>query len=191
MNKVSAVCFDAFGTLIHYNGRRINPYRRLLHAGQGEQTERLPFLIRNAGVSVFAEELGLSYMLPIIQRELDDELAALQLFPEVEMVLRKLRAAGKRLAVCSNLAAEYGPAVRRLLPSLDAHVLSFEIGAAKPDPAIYNAVCAALGSHPRDVLFVGDSKRCDLHGPEAFGMQARWLDRKGGQTLVDVLGDYL
>lgn len=51
MNKVSAVCFDAFGTLIHYNGRRINPYRRLLHAGQGEQTERLPFLIRNAGVS--------------------------------------------------------------------------------------------------------------------------------------------
>lgn len=91
MNKVSAVCFDAFGTLIHYNGRRINPYRRLLHAGQGEQTERLPFLIRNAGVSVFAEELGLSYMLPTIQRELDDELAALQLFPEVEMVLRSKR----------------------------------------------------------------------------------------------------
>lgn len=191
MSKVTAVCFDAFGTLIHYNGRRINPYRRLIQVGQGEQAERLPFLTRNAGVAVFAEELGLSHMLPVIQRELDEEIVGLQLFPEVELVLRKLRAAGKRLVVCSNLAAEYGQAVRQLLPGFDAHVLSFEVGAAKPDPAIYSAVCAALGSCPRDVLFIGDSKRCDLHGPEAFGMQARWLDRKSGQTLVDVLGGHL
>ncbi len=69
--------------------------------------------------------------------------------------------------------------------------MSFEVGAAKPDPAIYSAVCAALGSQPRDVLFIGDSKRCDMRGPEAFGMQARWLDRKGRQTLVDVLGGSL
>jgi HAD superfamily hydrolase (TIGR01509 family) len=187
----TAVCFDAFGTLIRYNGPRLNPYRRLLPVSDGQRGERLPFLTRNAGIAVFADELGLSHLLPLIRRELDDEIAGLQLFPEAAPVLRRLRAAGKRLALCSNVAAEYGPAVRRLLPDLDAHVLSFEVGATKPDPAIYRAVCSALGSRPRDILFVGDSKRCDLHGPAAFGMQARWLNRKGGQTLVDVLTDYL
>jgi HAD superfamily hydrolase (TIGR01509 family) len=65
--------------------------------------------------------------------------------------------------------------------------LSFEVGAAKPEPAIYEAVCHALGKRPRDVLFIGDSKRCDFDGPQAFGMQARWLDRRGGQSLVDAL----
>ncbi len=184
---ITAVCFDAFGTLVRYNGQRVNPYRRLVTVEPGEQAFRLPFLTRNVPVDVFAEELGLSHLVPVIRRELNTEIAGLQLFSEVELALRKLRAAGKRVAVCSNLAHEYGQIVRQLLPSLDCYVLSYEVGMAKPDPAIYAAVCESLGSRPRDVLFVGDSKRCDLHGPQAFGMQARWLDRHGGQTLMDVL----
>lgn len=188
---ISVVCFDAFGTLIGYNGKRINPYRRLVQAEPGQKAKRLPFLTRDVGIEVFAEELGLSHLVPVIRHELADELAGVQLFPEVAQVLRKLRAAGKQLAVCSNLAQEYGQVVRQLLPGLDSYVLSYEVGAAKPDPAIYSAVCEALGSRPREVLFIGDSKRCDLHGPQAFGMQARWLDRDGGQTLLDALEGFL
>lgn len=183
----SAVCFDVFGTLIHYNGQRSNPYRRLITVAPGKQAERLPFLTRNVAVDVFAEELGLSHLVPVIRLELDTEIAGLQLFPEVDRVVRQLRAAGQRIAVCSNLAYAYGEVVRQLLPGLDGYVLSYEIGAAKPDPAIYAAVCDSLGSSPCDILFIGDSKRCDLAGPQAFGMQARWLDRRGGQTLFDVL----
>jgi len=184
---MAAVCFDVFGTLIHYNGQRVNPYRRLVTVEPGDQAERLPFLTRNVPVDVFAGELGLSHLVPVIRRELDLEIAGLQLFPEVELTLRKLRATGKRIAVCSNLAHEYGQTVRQLLPGLDGYALSYEVGAAKPDRAIYAAVCESLGSHPRDVLFIGDSKRCDVLGPQGFGMQARWLDRHGGQTLMDVL----
>jgi len=33
VQAISAVCFDAFGTLIRYGGRRINPYRQLLNVG--------------------------------------------------------------------------------------------------------------------------------------------------------------
>ena len=40
----AAVCFDVFGTLIHYAGRRVNPYRRLIVS-----EARLPFLTRNVG----------------------------------------------------------------------------------------------------------------------------------------------
>ncbi len=111
---ITAVCFDAFGTLVRYNGQRVNPYRRLVTVEPGEQAERLPFLTRNVPVDVFAEELGLSHLVPVIRRELDTEIAGLQLFPEVELTLRKLRAAGKRIAVCSNVAREYGQVVRQL-----------------------------------------------------------------------------
>ena len=99
---MAAVCFDVFGTLIHYNGQRVNPYRRLLTVAPCDQTERIQFLTRNVPVDVFADELGLSHLVPVIRRELDTEIAGLQLFPEVELTLSKLRATGMRIAVCGN-----------------------------------------------------------------------------------------
>lgn len=182
-----AIAFDAFGTLIRYGAARLNPYRRLLEGREQGRTERLPFLTRNVPADVFAAELGLAHVMPEFRRELIEELAGLRLFDEVVTALIRLREAGLRVAVCSNLAFEYGPAVQRLLPDLDAYILSFEVGAKKPDRVIYAATCQALGCAPREVVFVGDSKRCDYHGPQAFGMQARWVDRRGGQSLLDAL----
>ena len=183
--QIRALALDAFGTLIQYGQRRA-PYGRLL-AGQGEGAARLPFLTRDVPVATFAAELGLEHLLPDIEADLAEELAGLRLFAEVPQVLALARAAGLRLAVCSNLAAEYGPAVLGLLPDLDAYVLSYAVGLAKPDPAIFQRVCDALGCAPGEVVFVGDSKRCDVNGPRAFGMQARHLDRRAGQSLVDAL----
>jgi len=176
---------DAFGTVIQY-GQRLAPYGRLL-AGRGEGAARLPFLTRDVPVATFAAELGLEHLLPDIEADLAEELAGLRLFGEVPQVLEQARAAGLRLAVCSNLAAEYGPAVLGLLPGLDAYVLSYAVGLAKPDPAIFRLVCAELDCAPGEVVFVGDSVRCDVDGPRAFGMQARHLDRRAGQSLLDVL----
>ena len=180
-----AIALDAFGTVIQY-GQRLAPYSRLL-AGRGEGAARLPFLTRDVPVATFAAELGLEHLLPDIEADLAEELAGLRLFPEVPQVLEQARAAGLRLAVCSTLAAEYGPAVLGLLPGLDAYVFSYEVGLAKPEPAIFQRVCDALGCAPGEVVFVGDSKRCDVDGPRAFGMQARHLDRRAGQSLLDVL----
>lgn len=118
--------------------------------------------------------------------ELDEEVTGLQLFDEVETVLVRLRKAGLRLAMCSNLAFEYGASVRQLLPDLDVYILSFEVGAAKPDRAIHAATCQALNCEPGNVLFVIDSKRSDLRGPQNYGMQARSLDRRGGVSHLDV-----
>ena len=184
-HATKALVLDAFGTVIQY-GQRLAPYGRLL-AGQGEGAARLPVLTRDVPVATFAAELGLEHLLPDIEADLAEELAGLRLFAEVPQVLEQSRAAGLRLAVCSNLAAEYGPAVLGLLPGLDAYILSYEVGLAKPDPAIFQRVCDALGCAPGEVVFVGDSKRCDVDGPRAFGMQARHLDRRAGQSLLDAL----
>lgn len=106
-------------------------------------------------------------------------------------MLGHLRTAGFRIAVCSNLAYEYGEPLRRLVPDLDAYVLSYEQGVAKPDPAIYQGTCEALDVEAHEVLFVGDSMRCDFTGPRAFGMQAKWLDRRSGMTLRECFGGVL
>lgn len=91
-------------------------------------------------------------------------MAQFRLFNEVPEALAMGCRAGPRVAVCSNLAQAYGDVVRRLMPDIDAHIMSFEVGAAKPQPAIYSATCEALGRAPGEVVFVGDSQRCDLHG---------------------------
>ncbi len=185
--QIRALALDAFGTLIQY-GPRLAPYSRLVGA-RGADADRAPFLTRNVPVATFAVELGLEHLLPDIEADLAEELVGLRLFAEVPQVLEQSRAAGLRLAVCSNLAAEYGPAVLGLFPGLDAYVFSYEVGLVKPDPAIFQRVCDALGCAPGEVVFVGDSKRCDVDGPRAFGMQAHYLDRKRGQTLLDVMED--
>ncbi|MBU9439544.1 HAD hydrolase-like protein [Burkholderia multivorans] len=187
--QIRALALDAFGTLIQY-GPRLAPYSRLVGA-RGEGAARLPFLTRDVPVATFATELSMEHLLPEIEADLAEELAGLRLFAEVPELLARARRAGLRLAVCSNLAAEYGPAVRSLLPGLDAYILSYEVGVAKPDPAFFQRVCDALGCAPGEVMFSGDSRRCDVDGPQAFGMQARHLDRRGGQSLLDVLADVL
>ena len=185
MQPTRAIVFDAFGTLIRYTTRPA-PYGHLVDAA-GRLVDRLACLTRNVPMATFAAELGAESSLDIMEADLAEELSGLRLFPEVADVLAKARAAGLRLAVCSNLAYEYGPAVRGLVPELDAYVFSYEVGVAKPHPTMYRLACAELGCAPAETVFVGDSKRCDFDGPQAFGMQARWLDRRGGQSLVDAL----
>jgi HAD superfamily hydrolase (TIGR01509 family) len=186
---IAAVCFDVFGTLISYNGQRTNPYRHLLAAVPAQEDRHLPFLTRNVSVDIFAEELGLSHLIPVIRDELNTELLRLGLFPDVEETIAQLRARNLKIGLCSNLAKEYGESVRRLLPGLDAYVFSYEVGVTKPGPAIYKTVCTTLGHDPDEILFIGDSKRCDFDGPRIFGMAASWLDRKAGQTLLGALRD--
>ncbi|MDP0995622.1 hypothetical protein, partial [Klebsiella pneumoniae] len=68
--------------------------------------DRLACLTRNAPLATLASEIGVGDKLDVILPDLAEELSGLRLFPEVADVLVKARAAGLRLAVCSNLAYE-------------------------------------------------------------------------------------
>tara|TARA_R110002074_G_scaffold130908_1_gene272976 strand:+ start:99 stop:413 length:315 start_codon:yes stop_codon:yes gene_type:complete len=85
----------------------------------------------------------------------------------------RLRAEGLPLAICSNLASPYGLAVRHSLPDPpDVEVLSYKVGAIKPEPAIYAHVVDGLKLDPAKVLFVGDTLRTDIKGPRSYGFRA-------------------
>ena len=106
MQPTRAIVFDAFGTLIRYTTRPA-PYGHLVDAA-GRPVDRIACLTRDVPLATLASEIGVGDKLDVILPDLAEELSGLRLFPEVPDVLAKARAAGLRLAVCSNLAYEYG-----------------------------------------------------------------------------------
>ena len=112
-------------------------------------------------------------------------LAALRFrpYPEVPVVLGALRAGGARLVVVSNWDVSLHDvlAATGLRPLVDAVVTSAELGAAKPDPAIFAAALHAAGDVPAsDALHVGDDEEADAAGARAAGIAAVLVRRDGG-----------
>ncbi|MEM1144681.1 MAG: HAD family hydrolase [Pseudomonadota bacterium] len=50
-----------------------------------------------------------------------------------------------------------------------------EVGAKKPDPAMFNALLESADLHPEEVLHVGDHHTDDVEGAAAVGIRAVWL----------------
>ncbi len=88
--------------------------------------------------------------------------------------LRALRDAGFAIAVVSNFDRRL-PGILAdlaLAPLLDLVWLPSDVGAAKPDPAIFASAVGALGVTPAQAVFVGDDAQRDLAGARAAGLLA-------------------
>jgi HAD superfamily hydrolase (TIGR01549 family) len=194
--RFGAVAFDAFGTLIDYP-LRLNPYRRIFGEGASTLTapeaaiRRREIMTSNRTPAELARSWGCEAETLAMLDELQREKAAMRLYPDVEQTMALLRRRGLRIGVCSNLAQGYGDVVRNLLPRTDAMVLSFEVGRAKPERAIFDSLSSALGVDAAAILFVGDSPESDVRGAQAAGMAARLLRRDVGESLRDVLFELL
>ncbi|MCP2164719.1 HAD family hydrolase [Goodfellowiella coeruleoviolacea] len=84
-------------------------------------------------------------------------------YPDAVAVLRRLSEAGLAVGVVSNIAWD-------IRQSLDEHgasgyvdevVMSYQVGAVKPEPEIFRLACARLGVAPEHALMVGDSAEAD------------------------------
>ena len=103
-------------------------------------------------------------------------------YPEVPGVLRALRAAGARLVVVSNWDVSLHDVLRRtgLSALVDAAVASAELGAAKPEPAIFARGLQLAGGVPAaQALHAGDSVEADVLGARAAGLEAVLVARHG------------
>ena len=104
---------------------------------------------------------------------------AWRVYPEVPAVLTALRERGVALAVVSNFDSRLHSLLDALglVPFFDAVVCSGEVGAAKPDRAIFAHALAALGVEASEALHVGDSREADYDGARAAGIEALLVDR--------------
>jgi len=86
--------------------------------------------------------------------------------------LERLKAAGKKIGLVSNadvtevVAWPSSP----LAPLFDAAVFSCDVGAKKPDAAIYHICLEQLGVRASEAVFVGDGGSNELEGARLVGL---------------------
>ncbi len=109
-------------------------------------------------------------------------------YPDAAPALGRLRLQGIRSAVVSNwdvslrdVLAEVG-----LGGLVDEIVVSAEVGAKKPDPAIVEFALRRLRCPAGKALLVGDSPETDVAAAQAAGVRAVLVDRAG--TAADTEG---
>jgi putative hydrolase of the HAD superfamily len=117
-------------------------------------------------------------------------------FPDAWIALSALRAKGYPTVVVSNwqcglrhYCTELG-----LSSQVDHIVGSADVGAAKPDRAIFAEACTRLGKAPERVVHVGDSLPEDYRGGGAAGLQVILLQREpgprpGGELVIHTLAE--
>jgi len=102
-------------------------------------------------------------------------------YPDSAPALRALRAAGFRLVVVSNWDHSLHERLDELglAPLLDGAVASAELGAAKPDAAMFVRGLAYAGARADDAWHVGDDVAADVEGALAAGVRPVLVDRDG------------
>ena len=115
----------------------------------------------------------------VLQRICDDRRHAkarpfAQIDPLVLTTIDHLRNRGLRLGIISNCFAEDVVAwPQSSLASLfDCTVFSFDVGLAKPAPAIYLEATRRLGASASNTWFIGDGQDDELPGAEQAGLRA-------------------
>lgn len=198
---ISAVVFDAFGTLVNLQSKR-HPFRQLLKegavGGRRVSPDDVRVLMSNPwSLGDAADQLGISLSptrLQALQDDLDGEVALIIPFEDGIEALALLRAEGVRVGICSNFCEPYGAAVLQAFPDLDGYAFSYQVGAMKPDAVIYQSICNVLqvkpghlfGDQHDQIAMVGDSLKCDQDGPRGVGMLGFHLDRSGRGAVRDL-----
>jgi HAD superfamily hydrolase (TIGR01549 family) len=113
----------------------------------------------------------------------NDRRNSYRLYDEVPDTLAQVRGRCDALAIVTNGAGNTQRdklAVTGLEHCFDAIVISGEIGAAKPDGAIFHQALRELGVAPGEAWHIGDSLAGDIGGAHNAGLaRAVWINRGG------------
>lgn len=121
----------------------------------------------------------------LARRYLDHLATGAQLYDGALEVVGELTADHAIAYLTNGLADVQRPrlAASGLADYADVVVISDEVGAAKPDAAIFDAAFEQMGHPARDsVVMVGDSLSADIAGGRGYGLTTVWL---AGETAPE------
>jgi putative hydrolase of the HAD superfamily len=106
-------------------------------------------------------------------------------FPEVAEALARLRGRYRLVSVTNgNAQVERTP----LAGCFHRNLTAADVGAAKPDPALFHAACAWAGVVPAQALHVGDDPQRDIAAAQTIGMRTAWINRAAAAWPADLPG---
>ena len=113
-------------------------------------------------------------------------------YPDVAPALRTLRKAGCALVVVSNWDCSLHERLVEtgLAPLVDGAVASAELGAAKPERAIFERALELAGVPAERAWHVGDSVREDVEGARAAGIRAVLVARDATNVISCSHGEH-
>ena len=197
LHGIEACVFDAYGTLFDVNsaartaqdwlGEKWQPLAEMWRAKQLQYTWLRGLAGHHADFWQVTGE-ALDFALSTLQLE-DSALRArllnlymvLSAYPEVPDTLKRLKTAGRKLAILSNgtpamLAAAAANA--GIVDLLDAILSVEEVKVYKPHPAVYGLACERLNVVAARVCFLS-SNAWDAYSAKAFGFRVIWCNRFG------------
>ena len=144
--------------------------------------------LRDRCAAVVTESLDVPGLEPRVVREAMLASLRFEAQPDAFGALQALRSRGVRLVVTSNWDCSLSRVLADagLIDLLDGVVSSAVAGAAKPDPAIFEAALEVAGAEREAAVHVGDSPAHDVAGAQAAGVPAILLDRRGDAAAADV-----
>ena len=203
---IEAVLFDWNNTLVQFtwdDELLVAGHRAALGRDDQDFTARYRELMLAPGVPhrPYAEvlrELGVADVEAFIEAEHEVWRPAHAVLGSATALLESLRGRGIKTGLVANSWPEPARLLRAdvaafgLEPLLDVMVFSEEVGAAKPDPAIFRRALEELGVEPFATMFVGDRLDTDVQGAANLGMttvQALWFsaDDSTGSIEPDFL----
>jgi FMN phosphatase YigB (HAD superfamily) len=114
--------------------------------------------------------------------------------PGVESLLLKLQGNGTRLGVVTNSFENHLHLILSKLKLVDffqCFVDGGDVKTFKPSPAPFQCALDCLGFSANDSLFVGDEFYADIFGATSIGMDAIWINNRGGDldSMISKYGE--
>lgn len=193
-SAVRAVALDAFGTLCRRQPG-LSAYRNLLLDLGLRGRAPVDFAMTAAlTMSELAEALcpekAAELNLAHYEELLANEVRSIIYYDETLDTLAELRKRGLRLWVISNLVPPFAePLVSQISHLVDGFSFSFQVGAVKPNPAIFGHACRRLRLEPSEILMVGDDPKADIHGATQVGMPAIHVNRNARAARPQSIGN--
>jgi putative hydrolase of the HAD superfamily len=199
LGRIDGVLLDSFGTLVAMKppgprlaaalgvpleaaerafGAEIDYY--VAHHAEGRDETTLSAL-RDRCAGVIRDSLALEAVpLGEVRRAMLDSIR-FSAYPDAAGALRALRERGVRLVVASNWDCSLPEVLEQagLAALVDGVLSSAMVGAAKPEPALFEAALRVAGCPPERAVHVGDSLTTDVAGAARAGIAAVLLDRNG------------
>jgi len=143
---------------------------------EGGQVDGAHYLLFVRGPEIWAEALGLEEAEALARDEAFRAAWRAVPFADVEPTLAALHGRHRLALITNSPRAEAELAAMGLTDWFD-DVVALPPELRKPNPEGYRYACRQLGIEPDELLYVGDSYRCDVQGGLQAGVHPIWVDR--------------